>query len=182
VGDSGSGYEYRVDRELGGPAYADIRLVRCEVKRGHFGSHHDVNPTVLFHHAFKPMLELDRLQGYAALLERVAQHANDGTFGCFVETDSTGGDVTIALYERWFDGTKLHCEELARREFDASDESALVAGAEFRGELEQWAEDQNAAREASYLDAAADDRERIERATERASAAGGLAKILARGG
>jgi hypothetical protein len=176
-------YEYYVERELGGRAYADIRLVRRAARRGsrgRLGSHDDRDGTVLFHRSFKPMLELDRLQGYASLLERVAQHANEGTLGCFVETDSRGGEVRITLYERWFDGAKLHCEELASRLFDASDESALVESAEFRGELEQWAEDQNAAREESYLGAAADEQARTERVTEQAAAAAELAKILSR--
>jgi hypothetical protein len=60
------------------------------------------------------MLELDRLEGYATVLERIARHAGDGTFGRFVETDSDAGDVRITLYERWFDGDGIHCEELAK--------------------------------------------------------------------
>jgi hypothetical protein len=35
------------------------------------------------------------------------------------------------LYERWFDGAEIPTEELARKVFDASDEAALVASAEF---------------------------------------------------
>lgn len=180
MGAVAKGYEYRVERDVDGPGRADIKLVRYEVRRGLLGPRHVKHDIVLFHRVFKPLLEPGRLEGYASVLQQVAEHASEGTFGCFVATQSRDGDVEIKLYERWFDGVKLHCDELASGTFDASDDSTLVASAEFRGELEQWAEDQNAAREQSYLDAADDDRERTERATERASAADGLAAILAR--
>ena len=175
-------YCYRVERDLGVPARADIRLVRYEQPRGVLGrlarNHRD--GVVIFHRKFRTMRELDKLEAYAGRLEQVAQHAESGTFGCFAETESRDGKVSITLYERWFDGDRLHCEELASREFDPGDEDALVASAEFRGELEEWSERQNEAREASYLDAATDDAVRHERATERAAAADDLAAILAR--
>jgi hypothetical protein len=174
------GYEYRVERDVDGPGRADIKLVRYELRHRLLGARHGKHGIVLFHRVFKPLLEPGLLEGYASVLQQLAEHVGKGTFGCFVATQSREGNVEIKLYERWFDGLKLHCDELASRTFDASDDGALVASAEFRGELEQWTEDQNAAREQIYMDAAADDLARTERAIERASAADGLAAILAR--
>jgi hypothetical protein len=134
----------------------------------------------MFHRNFRPIGELNELEAYASMLGRVAQHASEGTFGCFVETESRGGDVEVTLYERWFGGGRLHCDELARHTFDASDEGSLVESAEFRAEIERWAEEQNERREALYLDAASDDELRTEQAAERAAAAQALAGILAR--
>ena len=175
-------YRYRVERDRSVPAHADIKLVRYEQPRGVLGrlTGNHRGGLVIFHRKFRTMRELDKLEAYASRLEQVAQHAEDGTFGCFVETESRDGKVSITLYERWFDGDRLHCEELASRKFDPDDEHALVASAEFRGELEEWAERQNETREAAYLDAATDDAVRIERATERTAAADDLAGILAR--
>jgi hypothetical protein len=134
----------------------------------------------MFHRNFKPIGELNELERYASMLDRVAQHASDGTFGCFVETASRGGDVEVTLYERWFGDGRLHCDQLAQRTFDASDTGSLIASAEFRAEIERWAEEQNARREAVYLDAASDEELRAEQAAERAAAANELAGILAR--
>jgi hypothetical protein len=57
-----------------------------------------------------------------------------------------------------------------------------VQSAEFRGEIERWAEEQNARRERSYLDAASDEQLRAERSAERAAAASELEAILTRRG
>jgi hypothetical protein len=162
--------------------YTDVKLVRYPPSHGLLGrlSHRRDSGLVLFHRAFKPRTELDQLERYASELEQVARHGNDGSLGCFVETESHDGVVEITLYERWFDGQRLRCEQLANREFDPEREDALVASAEFRGQLETWAEDRNAERETSYLDAAADDSARIARATEHRQAADELAGILAR--
>jgi hypothetical protein len=122
------------------------------------------------------------LERYAAELERAARHGNDGTLGCFVDTRTRDSMVEVRLYERWFDGSHLRCDELASRSFDPDDDGALVASAEFVAELEVWAEQRNDAREASYLEARVEDAARDERALEHASAANELAQILARHG
>jgi hypothetical protein len=172
-------FHYRVERDLSVPMRTDVKLVRFEQRHGHRGRDHG-DGVVLFHRIFKSRLELDKLEAYAGRLRQVARHAEAGTFGCFVETQARDGEVTIALYERWFDGDRLHCEELASRRFDPDDDDALTSSAEFRGELEDWAEHQNDVREAAYLDAAIDDAASHERATEHVAAAKDLAAILAR--
>jgi hypothetical protein len=134
--------------------------------------------TVLFRRTFRPMLELDQLERSAADLEEVARHANAGTLGCFVDKRSQQGIVEIRLYERWFDGRELRCDELAHREFDASDPDTLVASSEFLAELEEWAERQSDQRETSYLEASVEDADRQQRALEQASAGDELARIL----
>lgn len=180
MGDAANPYEYAVERDPGSADGPEIRLVRYGRRRGLFGLRRDGRGTVMFHRTFRPIGELDKLSTYAALLERIAEHGNEGTFGCFVEAETEGGNVEVTLYERWFDGTRLHCDQLAQRTFDASDEETLVQGAEFRAEIEKWAEDQNAKREASYMSAASDQEIRTEQAAERAAAANDLAAILAR--
>lgn len=125
------------------------------------------------------MLGWAALETYAAELARVAEHANRQTLRCFVETSRRGEEVVIALYERWFDGDHLRCDELARRAFDPADENALVASAEFLAEVEAWAERRNEEREAAYLDDALDDEARIQRTLDRQSAAAELQRILA---
>jgi hypothetical protein len=134
---------------------------------------------VLAHRTFRPMFELAEMEAYAAQLERAAAHANEGTFGCFVDAGQRDdGIVRVTLYERWFDGQRLRCEELASRDFDATEPDALRSSAEFLTELQAWAEERNEQREARYREAAADDRDRVERATERDDAARELAQIL----
>jgi hypothetical protein len=175
-------YQYRVARDARRPGFVDVALLRGPAhQRFSFLHRRDENDTVvMFHRLFRITLELSALETYAAKLARVAQHGNDGTLGCFVETSTDKGSVVITLYERWFDGAQLHCEELTRRVFDPSDENALVASAEFIAELEEWAERRNEERNASYLDASADDAARVLRSIEQESAAAELAGILSR--
>lgn len=176
-------YHYSVVRDVARPGYADVALIRRSGPHGalqHLRHRERRDVVVLHHRMFRPLLELAQLETYAAQLERTAEHANNGTLGCFVETQQRDdGIVRVALYERWFDGEHLHCEQLASRDFDASDESALIASAEFLAELHEWAERRNDERQASELDAAAADAARIERASERRVAADQLARILA---
>lgn len=175
-------YRYRVARLQRRPGFVDVALVRSERRNG-FAGHRQRrgsnDPVVLFRRTFRALLQWSAIETYAAELARVAEHANHGTLGCFVETTEEVGVVVIALYERWFDGDHLRCDELARRLFDPVDETALVASAEFQAELEAWAEQRNEARESAYLDASAADAARVERALEQKSAATELAQILA---
>jgi hypothetical protein len=175
-------YEYRVVRRLARPGFVDVALVRREAESGlrkHVYRHKPDEAVVLFHRTFRRALEWAAIETYAAELARVAEHANNRTLGCFVETHSESGTVEIALYERWFDGNHLRCDELARRVFDPDDVGALVASAEFLVELEAWAGQRNEEREAAYLDASANDMARTARSIERESAAEELARILA---
>jgi hypothetical protein len=176
-----SGYRYSVERITGGTGPAEVALVRRGVHHGVLGrlrERSDDEVTVLFRRTFRPMLELDQLERYAAQLEQVARHANAGTLGCFVDKRSQHGNVEIRLYERWFDGRELRCDELAHREFDASEPDALVASSELLAELEEWAERQSDERETSYLEASVEDADRQQRALEQASAGDELARIL----
>ena len=162
---------------------AEISLVRqpASPKLYKWFRHRNLgDPVVLFHRTFTPRLELDELERYAEQLERVARHGNDGTLGCFVHTRTRDSLVDVTLYERWFDGRQLQCDELASRTFDPHDDGTLVASAEFVAELEAWAEERNGARDASYLEASVEDAVRDERALQQASAAHELAQILAR--
>jgi hypothetical protein len=125
------------------------------------------------------MWELAEMEAYAAQLERAATHANEGTFGCFVSTEQRDdGIVRVALYERWFDGHRLRLDELASRDFDASEPDVVAASAEFLTELQAWATERNEQREVDYIEASATERDRAERAAERAEAARELAQIL----
>jgi hypothetical protein len=134
---------------------------------------------VLLHRAFRPLRDLFALDTYAGQLARVAQHANDGTFGCFVVIDTSVGMLDIRLYERWFEGERLRVDELAKRVFDPSDDETLVAGAEFVAELEDFAKRRNLEREATYLAVRAADASCTQRAMERERVAEELARILA---
>jgi hypothetical protein len=182
VGGSRCAYRYSVERDLRGPGYADVALIRRAAPRGLLGrlTRRQDDAVVVFHRAVKPRVELAELEAYASQLERVAQHANDGTLGCFVETISRAGTVWITLYERWFDGHHLVCEQLAQHGFDPTDEATLVASAEFMVELEAWAEERNEEREASYLDAGGEDDAGTARAIDQTAAADELARILQR--
>jgi hypothetical protein len=177
------GYHYSVVRDVGGLGYADVALIRCSAPHGvleHLRHRQRRDVIVLHHRTFRPFLELAELETYAGQLQRTAEHANSGTLGCFVDTQKQQhGCVRVALYERWFDGEHLRCEQLASRDFDASDEDAVVGSAEFLAELRDWAERRNDERQASELDAAAEDAARIQRASERSEAADQLARILA---
>jgi hypothetical protein len=174
-----SGYSYSVRRHVWGSSHAEISLVRRQEAHGWLARLRDPpDEQVLFQRSFVPRTELEELERYADELERVADHLNSGTLGCFVETTSEAGKVSVALYERWFDGEHLRCDRLAVRTFDAEEEAALVASAEFLVELQDWAERQNDARTASYLEHSAEDAVLAERTLERQSAATELERIL----
>ena len=179
----GSRSHYSVVRDLVRPGQADVALVRSSdphrvlerLRRKPPG-----DAVVLAHRTFRPMFELSEMEAYAAQLERAATHGNEGTLGCFVDTKQRDdATVQVALYERWFDGQRLRCEQLASRDFDATEPNAVAASAEFLTELQSWAADRNEQQEVDYLEAAVEDRDRVERATERADAARELAQILA---
>jgi hypothetical protein len=175
-------YEYTVVRDVGGPGYADVALVRFPAPHGLLErlvhrERHDA--LVIAHRTFRPMFDLTEMEAYAAQLERAAKHGNEGTLGCFVETEQRDdGQVRVALYERWFDGHQLRCEQLAQRDFDATEPDAVAASAEFLTDLQAWATDRDDERENSYLEAAAEDSDRAERAMDRDDAARQLAEIL----
>ena len=157
---------YRVVRRLTGVAYTEVSLVRD-------------GGEVVFGRRFRPMLELNALEGYSAELERVAQHANAGTLGCFVHSEALpGGRVAVSLYERWFDGAHLRCDRLERREFDAGDDDALVASSEYVGLLRARGAQEDERRQASYRDARLAEESRVQDAAERSEAAAELARIL----
>ena len=183
VTDQKPGYHYSVVRDLGGPGYADVALVRSSGPHGvleHLLHKQRVDAVVLAHRTFRPMSELAAMEAYAAQLERAAMHANEGKFGCFVETEQRDdGIVRVVLYERWFDGQRLRCEQLGHRDFDATEPDAVASSAEFLTELQAWAAERNEQREVGYLEAAVQERDRIERTTERVEAARELAEILA---
>jgi hypothetical protein len=157
-------------------------LIRCSVAHGvveHLLHHERRDAIVLHHRTFRPMLELAELEAYAAQLEHAAEHGNEGTLGCFVETENgEDGIVRVALYERWFDGRRLRCERLAGRDFDSTADNAVVDSSEFLAELQVWAERRNDEREASHREAATEDAVRTERSIERATAAAELDRIL----
>ena len=179
----GPRYHYSVVRELDGPGRADVALVRSSDQHGALERllrKPRGDAVVVAHRTFRPMFELSKMEAYAAQLERAATHGNEGTLGCFVNTkQSENGTVQVALYERWFDGQRLRCEELACRDFDATEPDAVASSAEFLTELQSWAADPNEQQEVGYLEAAVLDRDRAERATERSDAARELAQILA---
>jgi hypothetical protein len=179
---SSAPYEYAIERDEQRPGFLDVALVRREAEHrrfGHLGHRQGGDGLVLYHHVFRPMQEWSEIEHYVAQLEQVAEHARSGTLGCFVETSPSAGKVDVVLYERWFDGQRLRCDELARREFDPGDEQALVASAEFQAELQAWADRRNDEREASYLDASIADAERLARESDQEAAAKELAQILA---
>jgi hypothetical protein len=172
-------FNYEIQRDVWDAGRTDVSLVRqapAPRRRLHRGSPGE--SVVLFHRTFRPLLELKELERYAAELARVARHANEGTLGCFVDTRPHEGIVEVALYDRWFDGDHLRCDELARRRFDAGDEQSLVASAEFVAELQQWAEHRNEERELTYASDREETAARERDAQEAAAAAGELAAIL----
>jgi hypothetical protein len=174
-------YRYEVERDYPRPGFVDVALVRRHAPHGTFQRlrrHGRDQELVLFHRTFRPLLELAVLETYASQLARVAQHATDGTLGCFVAIDPRVGMLQIRLYERWFDGQRLHVDELAQRVFDPSDDGTLVRSAEFLAELGDSAERRNEEREAAYLEASAEDASRTQRAIERERVAEELARIL----
>jgi hypothetical protein len=175
-------YRYEVERDYPRPGFVDVALVRREAPHGKFHrlrQHGRDEELMLFHRTFRPLLELAALETYAGQLARVAQHATDGTLGCFIVIDSPVGMLQIRLYERWFDGQRLHVNELAQRVFDPGDDGTLVCSAEFLAELGDWAERRNDERDAANLEASAEDGSRTQRAMERDRVAEELARILA---
>ena len=175
-------YRYELERSRERPGFVDVALVRRQARHGKVRRlrHHERDDgLVLFHRAFRPLRELFALETYAGQLARVAQHANDGTFGCFVVIGTSVGLLDIRLYERWFEGERLRVDELAARVFDPSDDGTLVSGAEFVAELEDFAERRNREREATYLVASAADASCTEQAMERERVVEELARILA---
>lgn len=141
--------------------------------------HEQGDAVVLYHGSFRPLLELAVLEAYAAQLEQAAAHGNAGTLGCFVDISTHGdGVVRVALFERWFDGEHLRCEQLAAREFESTAERVVVDAAEFLADLRAWAETRNEEREANGRNALAAEIARSERAMDRAEAAAELASIL----
>lgn len=175
MSDHERGYQYSVVRDEDGPGHVAVGLVR-------FSDSSNKQPSdavVLAYRSFRPMLELAEMEAYAAQLEHAAAHATEGKFGCFVETEQGDhGTVRVALYERWFDGHRLRCEQLAHRDFDATDPDAVASSAEFLIELQTRAAARNEEREAGYMEAAVRAQHRAERATDRDQAAHELAKIL----
>jgi hypothetical protein len=175
-------YRYDVERDYSRPGFVDVMLVRRVAPHGRFHRLHQRRPDhglVMFHCAFRRLLGLAALETYAGRLARVAQHANDGTLGCFIVIDSPAEMLQITLYERWFDGQQLHVDELAQCAFDPSDDETLVRSAEFLAELGDWAERRNGEREAAYLEVSAEDAARTQRAMEQERLADELTRILA---
>ena len=74
----------------------------------------------------------------------------------------------------------LQTEILASRQFDASDENALVASAEFAAELGAWADRVNDERETAMAEGAVEHDAALEDAAERERAAAELEAILRR--
>jgi hypothetical protein len=177
-----SPYHYSVVRDIAGPGFADVALIRCSEPRGvlaHLLNHDRRDALVLHHRSFRPISELAELEAYAGQVERAAEHANNGTYGCFVETEQRDDTVVrVALYERWFDGEHLRCEPLAVQDFDSIEDDALVQSAAFLAGLRAWAEERNEEREAGYLDAAIAEAVRRERLIERIETGDQLARIL----
>lgn len=175
-------YRYEVKRDHLRVGFVDVALVRREAPHGKLQrphQHRGDGEQILFHRTFRPLLELAALETYAGQLARIAQHASDGTFGCFVVISSRVGMLQIALYERWFDGQRLHVDEIAQRVFDPGNDGTLVCSAEFLAELEDCAERRNEELDTAYLEANAEDASRTQRAIERERVADELARILA---
>lgn len=175
-------YVWEVECAEASPGTLCVSLVR---RREHQAARHlmahseTVERTVLFSRSFRALLEAVALEHYAAQLRLVAGHAQDGRFGCFVESLSNGGNVEVILYDRWFEDGEIHTEELARRAFDASEEGALVASTEFLADLRLWADRCNEQREASLIDQRDADAARERLNAEREAASAELTQILA---
>lgn len=164
------------------PGTLCVSLVRRREHRvaRHLIAHTEIiERTVLFSKSFRPLLEAVALEHYAAQLRLVGQYAQDGRFGCFVESGSNGGNVEVVLYDRWFEDGEIHTEELARRAFDASDDGSLVASTEFLADLRLWADRRNEQREATILDQRDADAAGERLNAEREAASAELTRILA---
>jgi hypothetical protein len=178
------GPRYRVVRTLGGVGYTDVALVLTHppARRHRLGRHAaGGDDTVVLHHrAFRPLSELAELEAYAAQLESAAGHGERGRLWYFVTSGARrDGTVVVSLFDRWFDGQRLRCEERAHREFDSSDEASASASVEFTAELQAWAEQRNDVREARCREAGGDELLAGERSAETAAGASELADLLA---
>lgn len=180
------GFRFRVDRHIWRGKRADISLVRERHRQGILNqlTRRFSQPEVLWSRRFTPF-EADRLERYANTLELVAEHAKAGTMGCFVHTQADHGVVHVRLYERWFDGDELHCQELAHRVFEAEQEGATAASAEFVAELAAWAAKRNEQRERELsqrrlaeVEQAVTEQFEAELSHEREQSARHLARIL----
>jgi hypothetical protein len=165
--------------EAGGQLRASLVRKREHSTKGLRSHTETLERTVLFSQCFRPLLDAVALEHYTARLQQIARYAEQGQFGCFAETRSDGGSVEVILWERSFDGADIRTEELARRAFDAGDESALVASSEFVADLQIWAERRNDERDAALLSErdAADVQARLT--AERDAAGQELSQILA---
>jgi hypothetical protein len=178
---------YKVVRTLGGTGYTDVALVleRPSPTHQHLRRRRrrpDADDTVVLHHrSFRPLVELAELEAYAAQLESAAAHGEKGTLWYFVTTKARrDGTVAVSLFDRWFDGQRLRCEERAHREFDSADDAAsTAAGIDFTAELQAWAEQRNDEREARCRDAGIDELVQDDQSHETAAAALELAALLA---
>jgi hypothetical protein len=168
---------YRVTRRSDGPGYVRIALVRGARDHGRDCSQQP--ETVLAQRTFRASLELFELESYAAKLERAAEHGNRGTLGCFVQIEPIpDGTVRVTLYERWFIGRHLLCEQLASREFDARKEDDVPASAAYLLDLQHQAAQRNDQREAAAAAAAAEDTAAVHRRNNLMTAAERLADLL----
>jgi hypothetical protein len=175
---------YEVRRTLGGKGFTDVALVltRSPAARRRFAAHHHTedDTVVLHHHVFRPLSELAELEAYAAQLETAARHAEQGRLWYFLTTrPHADGTVEVSLFDRWFDGRHLRCEQRAHSEFDSSDEASAAASVEFTASLQAWAEQQNAAREARCRELDGGEQLEAERAAETRDAGRELADLLA---
>jgi hypothetical protein len=73
------------------------------------------------------------------------------------------GTVRVTRHDRWFKGNYLLSEQVAHRQFDSSDDGALLASAEFLAELEDPAAHRNRAC-GGVAEAGGEDTTRTERA------------------
>jgi hypothetical protein len=174
-----------VIRTLGGKAFTDVALVltRSSVAGHRFAARHhpaDDDTVVLHHRVFRPLSELAELEAYAAQLEAAAAHAEQGRLWYFVTTrPHADGTVEVSLFDRWFDGHHVRCEQRAHGEFDSSDDASSAASVEFAASLQAWAEQQNAAREARCRELDGDALLEAERAAQTLAGAQDLAALLA---
>jgi hypothetical protein len=172
-------------RTLGGVSYTDVALVLRNGSPGHrrFGRRNDpdeVDAVVLYHRAFSPLSELAELEAYAAQLESAADHGERGDLWYFVTTrPQRSGIVEVSLFDRWFDGRHVRCEQLAHAEFDSTDETSAAASLDFAAGLQAWAEAGNDAREARCREAGGEERLEAEQAQQTDAVARELAALLA---
>jgi hypothetical protein len=142
--------EYHVTRCSNGPGRVRIALMRRAPLGDTGASHTEESRVVLTQRTFDTRVELFALESYAAVLERAAEHGNRGTLGCFVHVEVIlPGTVRVTLYERWFHGKYLLCEQLAGREFDARRDDARAESVAYLHELRGQAAQRNHARGAA---------------------------------